>query len=141
MTTPADVDQIIDQIAEERWRRIPGYSGHYEVSDLGSVRSVKRHARTENQFGEASRTVPAHIMRLHRHADGRARVQLCRDGLRSNHDVHTLVLEAFVGPRPRGHYAEYLDGDSSNCSLVNLAWMKRDWGGRGRKLKRKAVAA
>ena len=63
-------------------------------------------------------------------------IQLCRDGIRERYDVKKLVIEAFIGPRPtRGHYIEHLDGDSSNCSLVNLAWRKRNWGGSGRKLK------
>ncbi len=75
-------------------------------------------------------------MRLHRRGDGRVHVQLCRDGIPERHDVKKLVLEAFAGPRPAsGHYIEHLDGDSSNCGLVNLAWVKHNWGGRGRKLK------
>jgi hypothetical protein len=26
----------------ERWRQVPGYEGHYEVSDRGRVRSIDR---------------------------------------------------------------------------------------------------
>jgi hypothetical protein len=36
--------------------------------------------------------------------------------------VHTLVLNAFVGPRPAGHECRHLDGDPANNALTNLAW-------------------
>ena len=120
--------------AEERWVDIPGYGGHYRISDLGEVLSVERRARTCNQWGEASRTVPERIL-SQRIRDGRALVQLCIDGLRHNVTVSTTVLDAFAGPRPRGHYAEFHNGDPTDCRLSNLYWRKRDWGGRGRKLK------
>ena len=32
------------------------------------------------------------------------------------------MLEAFVGPRPVGHIARHVDGNSRNCSLANLEW-------------------
>lgn len=36
--------------------------------------------------------------------------------------MHRLVLEAFVGPRPRRMVARHLDGDQSNNAVGNLAW-------------------
>ncbi len=36
--------------------------------------------------------------------------------------VHTLVLEAFVGPRPRGMVCRHLDGTRSNDTPGNLRW-------------------
>lgn len=36
--------------------------------------------------------------------------------------VHTLVLEAFVGPRPRGRLAMHIDGEPGNAALSNLRW-------------------
>jgi hypothetical protein len=42
--------------------------------------------------------------------------------------VHTLVLEAFIGPRP-GHHAEWHgchnDGNPENNALTNLRWDTR----------------
>lgn len=40
--------------------------------------------------------------------------------------VHNLVLEAFVGPRPRHHVAWHIDGDRSNNKVTNLVW--KDYG-------------
>lgn len=120
--------------AEGRWADMVGTGGAYRVSDTGDVLGVRRRARTCNQWGESTRRVPAHIMsRTMR--NNRAAVQICVDGLPRNVLVHTAVLEAFVGPRPRGHYAEFRNGDPTDCRLENLYWRKQDWGGRGRKLK------
>ena len=110
----------------ERWKPIGDFTGHYEISDQGSARGVKRSARTENQWGESSRRVPAKILRPFPHR-GCMRVALCRDGSQCKRGVAVLVLEAFVGPRPRGCYAEHINGDRTDCRFSNLRWVKRDW--------------
>lgn len=128
------VDHLEQIIYDERWLPIVGTGGHYRVSDLGDVLGVPRRARTCNQWGESTRRVPAHVM-SRKMRNNRAVVQICVDGQPRNILVHIAVLEAFVGPRPRGHYAEFRNGDPTDCRLSNLYWRKQDWGGRGRKLK------
>lgn len=119
----------------ERCADIAGTGGRYRAcADIGEIIGVPRRARTENQWGESTRRVPGRVM-SRRMRDGRATVQICIEGLPRNILVANAVLEAFVGPRPRGHYAEFRNGDPSDCRLVNLYWRKRNWGGRGRKLK------
>ncbi len=39
--------------------------------------------------------------------------------------VHVLVLEAFVGPCPKGHKTVHLDGVKKNNALENLKWAPR----------------
>lgn len=41
---------------------------------------------------------------------------------RTQRFVHTLVLEAFVGPYPKGSHCRHLDGDGRNNRLSNLCW-------------------
>jgi HNH endonuclease len=41
------------------------------------------------------------------------------------HYVHTLVLEAFIGPCPDGMECLHIDGNPSNCRLDNLRWGTR----------------
>lgn len=36
--------------------------------------------------------------------------------------VHSLVLEAFVGPRPEGYVSRHLDNDPFNNNRYNLEW-------------------
>jgi hypothetical protein len=121
--------------AEPRCADVLGTAGAYQAcADAGEILGVPRRARTCNQYGESTRRVPARILSRRMH-NGRATVQICCDGERRNILVANAVLEAFVGPRPRGYYAEFRNGDPTDCRLSNLYWRKRNWGGRGRKLK------
>lgn len=54
---------------------------------------------------------------------GYFRVELCNGlSIRRWVSVHHLVLEAFVGPRPKGKEACHWDDDPSNNKLSNLRW-------------------
>jgi hypothetical protein len=55
-------------------------------------------------------------------SDGYQVVTLYLNGTRPSRKVHTLVLEAFVGPRPDGMVTRHLDGDPSNNRLSNIAY-------------------
>jgi hypothetical protein len=106
------------QLDPEQWRPVPGYEGSYEVSDHGRVRSLDRqvpHAKygTMRVRGALLQPFDAH---------GRAGVTLHRGGKRRETLVHSLMLEAFVGPRPPGHEACHGDGDKGNNRLANLRW-------------------
>lgn len=91
----------------EEWRAIPGYDGRYEVTRTAKVRN----ALTQQQLqpGVASHGYPT--------------VSLRRGfGPPKTWCLHTLVLSAFVGPRPSGHCCRHLDGNKLNNNLSNLAW-------------------
>jgi hypothetical protein len=49
-------------------------------------------------------------------------VQLSRCGEAVARNVHTLVLTAFVGPRPDGMECRHLNGVRADARLENLAW-------------------
>lgn len=92
------------------WREVVGWP-RYLVSNDGRVKSLP-HARRHSFL----------VLRPETTYDGYKRVVLCTDGVRRHVSVHILVLEAFVGPRPSGHQASHLDGDSANNVVANLAW-------------------
>ena len=123
---PAELVDYLEQIIyDERWLPIVGTGRAYRVSDLGEVVGVERRARTNNGLGESTRRVPRHRMsRTMR--NGRSSVRICIDGQPRNILVSTAVLEAFVGPRPRGYMAEHINGDPTDCRLANLRWARRD---------------
>jgi hypothetical protein len=50
-------------------------------------------------------------------------VNLSMNGKSSRRTVHRVVLEAFVGLRPKGMHGCHLDGDNTNNRLSNLAWL------------------
>ena len=103
----------------ERWKAVPGYEGFYEVSDLGRVRSLER---TEPHGVHAGYTRTRHARILKANTGGEGRYPVVR--LRSKtFTVHSLVLKAFVGPRPPGFCAcHWPDTDKTNCNLSNLRW-------------------
>lgn len=94
----------------ERWLPVPEYEGLYEVSDLGRVRSVGV------RRGKSGKVLTPHT--------GKHDVKVCLScrGQRRTYRMHTLVLVAFVGPRPPGLEACHLDGDCTNNRLSNLRW-------------------
>ncbi|WP_353886116.1 NUMOD4 domain-containing protein [uncultured Gordonia sp.] len=98
----------------EEWRPIPGYSGAYEASSLGRIRSISR-------ITDRGRRWRGRVMTPSRMKNGYWIVTLWRDGSQSTKLVHRLVLSAFHGERPLAE-GRHLDGDQSNNALSNLAW-------------------
>lgn len=49
-------------------------------------------------------------------------VLLCSPGVQLSRHVHTLVLEAFVGPRPPGMFACHENDIPSDNRVENLRW-------------------
>lgn len=103
----------------EEWRDVVGYKGFYQVSDLGRVRSLDR----ETKYRDTTRSIRGKILKGSISATvGYLFVTLGRENVQQHKYIHTLVLEAFVGPRPPGMeccHGKY--GRSSNC-LSNLSW-------------------
>lgn len=87
-------------IAPEEWKPVPAYEDLYEVSSHGRVLS---HHRETPRF-----------LRPGNHGAGYRLVVLCKDGKQTSRTVHSLMLEAFIGPRPEGMEARHLDGNPAN---------------------------
>lgn len=101
----------------EQWLPIDGFPG-YEVSNLGRVRTWRDFRG--NPFG---RNTP-HILKLRRNAKrgNYLAIDLVRDRKYHRKLIHSLVLNAFVGPKPEGMECRHLDGDPGNAKVSNLAW-------------------
>jgi len=93
----------------EDWKRILDFTG-YEVSNLGKVRSY----RTRQGHPQAKPRLLTPILR-----NGYQWVKLTRV---REVAIHTLVLETFVTPRPKGTECRHIDGNPLNNCLSNLSW-------------------
>lgn len=94
---------------KENWLKIKGYDG-YEVSDLGRVRSL-------NYLGNTGKVK---VLKLVDTRNGYLVVNLCKNGKPKKFLVHRLVVEAFIGPIPRGMVVNHLNEIKTDNRLVNL---------------------
>jgi len=99
----------------ERWLPVVDYEGMYEVSDLGRVWSVPRKDALGRHVGDR-------ILKHGTHCHGYPMVTLWLDNHGTTRTVHSLIMEAFVGPLAEGMQVRHLDGDTSNSVLINLAY-------------------
>lgn len=92
----------------EEWRPVVGWENYYRVSSFGRLYSL-------HQTGRLVTGMPM---------DGGYRVLKLRDKERHGYlATHTMVLEAFVGPRPSAtHEGCHEDGNGANNALSNLRW-------------------
>lgn len=104
------------------WRSVVNFEGYYEVSDQGQVRSLDRVIKSKRWPNGRGQPWKGCILVTAVDRDGYQYVTLCRDGKRTTHRIHHLVLEAFVGPRPPDKEARHLDGDETHNWRTNLAW-------------------
>lgn len=104
---------------KEIWKDIPDYEGHYQVSNLGRIRSLDRiitHKNGAKHFKEGQ------IQKLQDNGNGRLYKQMKRDGTYKNFYVSRLVMLAFVGERPDNYVICHIDGDLENNRLDNLRY-------------------
>jgi hypothetical protein len=83
----------------------------YKVREDGKVLSLKRGKRR--------------VLKPNRLKGGHLQVRLYNGGVKIDVLVHHLVMEAFIGPCPKGLEARHLDGNPSNNRPANLTWGTR----------------
>jgi len=105
----------------EEWRPIPGYEGHYEVSKLGQVRSLKR-AVISHTDGR-TRVFKGRVLKPElRGNTGYLMVSLSKNGVRQKWYVHRLVLLTFKGEPAVGEEACHNNRVRTDNRLDNLRW-------------------
>lgn len=96
----------------ELWKPVIGLEGVYEVSDLGNARRILRSWKYKGS------TRPLKLASTH----GYSHIGVYIGGRQRTLKIHRLVLEAFVGPCPKGCEARHLNGNRADNRLTNLAW-------------------
>lgn len=102
----------------EKWKKVIGFEGFYEVSSIGNVRSVARKIIRSNYVKQ---TFKGQTLSQN-NVNGYLKVDLYVLGKRSSRKVHTLVTEAFIGPRLFNNEVRHLDGDKTNNVVDNLKY-------------------
>jgi hypothetical protein len=105
----------------EIWKDIPNFEGKYQASNMGRIKSLKRFCKS-SLSKKGMRIVPELILKQSK--DGKYKSVSLHTSPNGRRDcqVHVLILEAFIGPRPTGMQCRHLDGNPSNNKLSNLKW-------------------
>jgi hypothetical protein len=92
----------------EIWEDVPGYKGHYMVSNLGNVFTIKN-----NRLMSPSLTGVRNKYK---------EVRFCVNGIVTRYKVHQLVAMAFLGHKIDGFniVVDHIDGDTFNNAPDNL---------------------
>lgn len=119
---------------EEIWRPVTGYEGHYEVSNMGRVKSLKMY-KTAKKGG---------ILNGNPGSKRYPRVALFKDLKRKNYSIHFLVVQAFpevCGELFEGcqiNHRNEVKTDNRACNLeVCNAKYNCNYGNRNRKISEK----
>lgn len=100
----------------EEWKAVPDFTGLYEVSDQGRVRSVRLNRRTR----------PGLILKPRPSNQGYLRVRLYRPGgFRGDFLIHRLVATAFIGAPAPDLVVNHKNGIRVDNRAENLEWVTR----------------
>ena len=105
----------------EVWHPVVGYEGFYEVSDQGRVRSVDRITTSFNGKAFYQRTIRSKVLKP-LHGTRYLHVALHKNGAQATKTIHTLVAEAFLGPRPTDQQVRHGPAGRYCNALANLSY-------------------
>ncbi len=102
----------------EKWRKIPGFDGLYEISTEGRVRSWM-------PIGAIQAKKPRVLRPSASHRAGSLTVGLGKRGARKKVTVRSLMRDVWMRGKLDGYVVHHKDGDWKNVRLSNLEYAKK----------------
>jgi len=104
-------NQLQLDFLEEEWRDVKDYKGHYQVSNLGNVKSLNY-----------ARSGKIKLLKNIIKSTGYVQVCLCKNGRIKCKKVHSLVAIAFLNHTPDGYklVINHIDFNPLNNNVNNL---------------------
>ena len=108
---------------QEVWLPITNYEGLYEISDIGRVKSCKRHVQYKGRHGEQFyRYIPEKIKKCSLDRDGYVCAKLSKHGKKTHFTVHRLVAIHFI-PNPYNKpTVNHKSGIKTDNRVSQLEW-------------------
>ena len=91
----------------ETWKDIQGYEGHYQISDMGNVRSLKSNKNLKPAIDK----------------DGYLLVGLWKDNKKKTFKVHRLVAQAFIPNPGNKPTVDHINTIKNDNRASNLRWL------------------
>ena len=104
---------------KEIWKQIKGYEGHYEVSNFGNVKSIKRIVNGNKR--QKIKTIPEKLLAKRKIGEYLA-VILAKERHNKSFLVHRLVAINFIPNPENKKEVNHLDSNPSNNHVSNLNW-------------------
>lgn len=104
---------------KEKWKKIDGYDGGYEISNLGRVKSMWRFRSLHGKIVKVSKE---HMMTLSDNGNGYLIVSLKNNNARKNYYVHRLVATYFLKEIDGKNVVNHIDYNKKNNNVLNLEW-------------------
>ena len=113
---------------DEQWKpiiiesdgTIYDYTGYYQISNYGRVRSLSRiDARGHTRNGKIMRITPG--------KRGYAQIQLCKDGEKVKFYIHRLVATMFIPNPDNLPCVNHKDENKTNNNVENLEWCTQEY--------------
>ena len=92
---------------KETWKDIKGYQGHYQVSNLGNIRSIKFDIK---------------IIKQTKNTKGYLYVGLSKNGKVKRCSVHRLVAQIWIKNIKKRETVNHKDCNKTNNCISNLEW-------------------
>jgi hypothetical protein len=93
----------------EIWKSVVGHDG-YEVSNLGRIAAIKNGERFIRKPNFATHYLSISFKRRP------------KDKTQTSRNIHVVVAEAFIGPRPSGMVVCHIDGNRYNNAASNVCY-------------------
>lgn len=103
---------------KEIWKKINGYEGIYEISNLGRIKSVPR---THYMGNNRQRVIRERIRKFMAYA-GYWRVNLNKNGVQKNYKVSRLVAQTFLPNYENKPCVNHKNGIKKDNRVENLEW-------------------
>lgn len=112
------------KIYQESWTSIKDYEGLYEISELGSARSLDRYVSQIGRTGKLfTRIYRGRVLKIRASKNLYSYIQLSKDGVRKTVKIHQLLALNFI-PNPYDKpEVNRKDGIKRNNKYINLEWV------------------